>query len=97
MSELVKALEAIDHMSVEDCFLQSPLFAKAASEITRLTEELSASQARVKVLESALKPFADAANEAPPEHGDENPVDYYDGLHLGDLRQAARALEGSHG
>lgn len=37
MSELVMALEAIDHMSVEDCFLQSPLFAKAAAEITRLT------------------------------------------------------------
>lgn len=40
MSNIVKRLRAIDHMSVEDCFLQSPLFAQAADIIERLTAEL---------------------------------------------------------
>lgn len=40
MTDIVKALRAIDHMSVEDCFLQSPMFEKAADEIDRLREAL---------------------------------------------------------
>jgi hypothetical protein len=32
MADLVDQLRKVDHMSVEDCFLQSPLFAKAAAE-----------------------------------------------------------------
>lgn len=37
MGDIVKRLRAVDHMSVEDCFLQSPLFAQAADIIERLT------------------------------------------------------------
>lgn len=52
MSEkLSDRLRAVDHMSVEDCFLQSPLFAQAAdaldakdAEIERLKLELAASR-----------------------------------------------------
>jgi hypothetical protein len=33
---IVARLRAVDHMSVEDCFLQSHLFAAAADEIDRL-------------------------------------------------------------
>lgn len=36
---LVERLRAIDHMSVEECFLDSHLFAKAADEITDLRAE----------------------------------------------------------
>lgn len=36
MNDIVKALRSVDHGSVEDCFLQSPLFEKAAIEIERL-------------------------------------------------------------
>lgn len=38
--QLVERLRAIDHMSVEDCFLQSHLFAEAADEIDRLQGEV---------------------------------------------------------
>lgn len=34
--DIVARLRAVDHMSVEDCFLQSHLFAVAADEIERL-------------------------------------------------------------
>lgn len=36
MTDIVKRLRAIDHLSIEDCFLQSPLFGDAADEIERL-------------------------------------------------------------
>jgi hypothetical protein len=36
MSDLVKQLRSIDHMSVEDCFLQSYLYTKAADRIEEL-------------------------------------------------------------
>lgn len=40
MSEdIVERLRGVDHMSVEDCFLQSSLFEKAADEIERLRAE----------------------------------------------------------
>jgi hypothetical protein len=39
MADLVDQLRKVDHGSVEDCFLQSPLFAKAANEIERLRAE----------------------------------------------------------
>ena len=35
-ADIVLRLRAVDHMSVEDCFLQSHLFAAAAREIERL-------------------------------------------------------------
>ena len=44
MTDIVERLRAIDHMSVEDCFLQSPLFLRAAEEIEHL--RLSLSEAR---------------------------------------------------
>lgn len=37
--DLVKWLRAVDHMSVEDCFLQSPLFARAADHIEAMETE----------------------------------------------------------
>lgn len=40
MTDIVKRLRAVDHMSVEDCFLQSHLLAQAADEITRLRAAL---------------------------------------------------------
>lgn len=39
--DLVKSLKAIDHGSVEDCFLQSPLFEKAAARIESQAKALS--------------------------------------------------------
>ena len=36
MTDIVERLRAVDHMSVEDCFLQSSLFATAADKIERL-------------------------------------------------------------
>lgn len=38
MTDIVERLRAVDHMMVEDCFLQSHLFAQAADEIERLRE-----------------------------------------------------------
>ena len=37
--ELVKNLRGVDHASVEDCFLMSPSFAKAADAIEALVKE----------------------------------------------------------
>ncbi|MCM2453372.1 hypothetical protein [Agrobacterium vitis] len=51
MSDIVERLRGVDHESVEDCFLLSPLFAHAADEITRLRTELA--DARNKALEEA--------------------------------------------
>jgi hypothetical protein len=48
MNDIVKMLEGVDHMSVEDCFLQSPLFAKAAAEITRLRSDLEKAREALK-------------------------------------------------
>lgn len=57
MSDIVKVLEAIDHGSVEDCFLQSPMFAKADDEITRLRAALASAEVRVwnDAIEAAAK------------------------------------------
>lgn len=48
--KLTEALRSVDHGSVEDCFLQSPLFGKAADMI-------EAQAARIAALETALRPF----------------------------------------
>jgi hypothetical protein len=40
MTDIVECLRAVDHASVEDCFLQSPLFHRAADEIERLRAAL---------------------------------------------------------
>jgi hypothetical protein len=39
-ADIVQRLRAVDHMSIEDCFVQSSLFAYAADEIERLRKEL---------------------------------------------------------
>jgi len=38
MDDLIARLEAVDHMSVEDCFLQSPLFSHAATALRAYAE-----------------------------------------------------------
>jgi len=41
MVDLVKRLRSIDHISVEDCFMQSQLYAKAADRIEELEAKLA--------------------------------------------------------
>jgi len=41
MSDLVKRLRAVDHMNVEECFLDSHLYAKAADAIEQLQRQLA--------------------------------------------------------
>lgn len=53
--DLVARLRAVDHMSVEDCFLQSSLFAHAA-------DRLEAAEARVRELEEELAQLRVVAN-----------------------------------
>jgi hypothetical protein len=62
-------------------------FKRAAARIT----ELEAENARLR---EALQPFASAADDTSGEYDDQNPLDYYDGLTLGDLRRARAALAG---
>lgn len=51
-NDLVKRLRAVDHLSVEDCFLQSPLYGDAASRIEALTEQLEAARLDAKEAEA---------------------------------------------
>lgn len=44
VEKLVKRLRGVDHMSVEDCFLQSHLFGHAADKL----EELAAANERLR-------------------------------------------------
>jgi hypothetical protein len=50
--ELVKRLRHVDHLSVEDCFLQSPLYGDAADRIEALTEQLEAARLDAKEAEA---------------------------------------------
>lgn len=52
--DLVKQLKAVDHESVEDCFLQSPLFAKAAARIEAQEAEIAGRDTFIKELSDAL-------------------------------------------
>ena len=59
MSDIVERLRGVDHLSIEDCFLQSPLFDQAANEITCLRQLLSEAEkrereARAKAVEEVL-------------------------------------------
>jgi hypothetical protein len=45
--ELIKALRSIDHMNVEDCFLQSHFYSKAADLIEKLVKERDATREAV--------------------------------------------------
>jgi len=40
--KLVQCLRAVDHGSVEDCFMQSPLYGRAADRIEALEAEVAA-------------------------------------------------------
>ena len=55
---LVKRLRAVDHLSVEDCFLQSPLYGDAADRIEALEDKLAKA---VKALDkiAGKVPYAD--------------------------------------
>ena len=44
-ADLVKRLRAIDHENLEDCFLQSPYFSKAADRIEQLEAALTRANA----------------------------------------------------
>lgn len=52
MTDIVERLRAVDHMMVEDCFLQSHLFAQAADEIERLRAEAARLRAEIVLLEA---------------------------------------------
>jgi len=56
--ELVKRLRAVNHMCVEDCFLQSPLFGHAADAIEALQARAEAAEAE---LADAASPEAELA------------------------------------
>ena len=51
-NDLVKRLRAVDHLSVEDCFTQSPLYGDAADRIEVLTEQLEAARRDAKEAEA---------------------------------------------
>jgi len=48
MSDIVERLRGVDHQSIEDCFLQSPLFSHAANEIERLRTLLSEAEQKLQ-------------------------------------------------
>ena len=50
---LVKRLRAVDHTSVEDCFLQSPLYAEAADRIQMLEIKNKRQRERCKIFRQA--------------------------------------------
>jgi hypothetical protein len=56
-ADLVKRLRAVDGMCVEDCFMQSPLFAEAADEIERLRAEIFVYRGRLKMIERLAMNF----------------------------------------
>lgn len=75
-SDIVERLRAVDHTSLEDCFLQSSLFAQAADRIEILETEaqcdkeymanmrsrIEALQAELAKAREALEPFARVAD-----------------------------------
>lgn len=61
--ELIKRLRDVDHLSVEDCFLQSPLYTHAADRIEGLMWERDAAwkkvaEADARITNSALDALA---------------------------------------
>ena len=60
MTDIVKRLRAIDHSSIEDCFMQSPLFETAADEITHLRAEVE----RLREVEAEFWSQNDALGKA---------------------------------
>ncbi len=62
--DLVKRLRAIDHMSVEDCFLQSPYFTKAADRIEALEQRLDVTKDKAEAVIIDLMSKLEKAAEA---------------------------------
>ena len=60
MTDIVMRLRAVDHMSVEDCFLQSHLLATAADEIERLQAGLMKAMQYENECDQTGKPCGDA-------------------------------------
>lgn len=88
MSDLIERLRAVDHGSVEDCFLQSPLFEKAADRIEALERE-------VEELRAALGPFVEALEGLSEYIRDyDYASDYWptSRITVGDFRRARTAL-----
>ena len=87
MSDIVDRLRAVDHLSVEDCYLQSHLFEQAAAEITRL-------RAQVERMREALTDAIDTV-----DFWAAYASDYFKDKHdlegdLARLRAARAAMEG---
>jgi hypothetical protein len=59
-SDIVSRLRAVDHTSIEDCFLQSPLFSQAADRIEALQADLAKAR-------EALEKAAELAQEKSEE------------------------------
>ena len=53
--ELVKRLRGVDHMCLEDCFMQSPLFAHAADRIETLEAKLESTIKDLARIRAELK------------------------------------------
>lgn len=91
--DLAEWLNAID----EESMYERPATTKAT--IDRAAARITELEARVKVLEEALRPFARlAAQYDPPEGDDSLPLMRHDGddLNIGHLRAARAALGDRH-
>ena len=64
---LVERLLAVDHMDVEDCFTQSPLFTQAAAHIAALTAERDDARKEAGIQMRHLKVVADKLAPAEAE------------------------------
>lgn len=70
----------------------------SGEEVQSVIREHNAAEARVKELETALRPFAKVADVIRPFRSDREPLLGYDGIDLtaGDFRAARSALGDSH-
>ena len=86
MRDLVRELRSVDHSSVEDCFLLSPLFGHAADEIERLRREVQ--EARAAALQEAAQVGRKSVMQFKAKFGGYGK--YYPGYHE-DLREYVAA------
>lgn len=85
--ELIERLRAVDHMSVEECFLDSFLFAKSADRLEALSAEVERYRAALGSIEHAWVTFMPDTDDF--DEGYENG--------LADAAQIARqALKGAN-
>ena len=55
--ELIERLRAVDHMSVEECFLDSFLFAKAADRLEALSAEVEMYRGALATCDDAIREY----------------------------------------